>query len=143
MARFEDNTKGTWFYLDEDNHEAGRICLRELTIDEIEEIERKTVKHEMKVVRGIAYDDSKINEKRARKLRMEKAIVDWENIYIGNDAELAECNDVNKVRIMKKVDFVKTLGPILDKLNESNKALEEAKAKNVGNLADGNVKEEK
>jgi len=63
MIRFESNKKGTWFYLDEDNHDAGRICLRELTLDEIEEIDKKTVRREMKVIHGIAYNDEKTDEK--------------------------------------------------------------------------------
>ena len=124
MARFREDT-GTWIDLVEGQPEKGSICLKELTIEEIEEIDKITIRTKKKAVRGIPYDQEKINRPLARKLRMKKAIVDWKGIYLDDDAEEAECNDDNRVKIMKSLDFLKILTKLLEDLFETNKALED------------------
>ena len=124
MARFEID-KGTWIDIVDGKPAMGSLCLREVTIEEEEAIEKITVKTKKKALRGVPYDDSKVNKPLARKLRMEKAIVDWKGIYIDDDVEESPCNDENRVRIMKSVNFLKILIQKLDELFESNPALED------------------
>ena len=129
--------KGLWFELDESNPGLARICMRELTLDEVEDIDSRTSSDKDKIIGGVAFTKTKVDQKRARKLQMEKAIVDWEGIFLGDDTEAAECNAINRVRIMKQMDFVKLLLPIYDKLNESNVSLAEARVKNSEDTSPG------
>lgn len=127
MARFKEN-EGTWMDLVEGKPEMGSICLKELTLKEIEEIDKICIQTKKKAVRGILYD--KITEKKAlsRRMRMEKAIVDWKGIYLDDEKEEAECNEENRVRIMRSIDFLKILAVLFDKLFDSNEALDEDEA---------------
>lgn len=138
MLRFKDN-KGLWYELDPDTPGMARIRMRELTLDEIDEIDKSTITDDDIVLQGVPFTKKKVNHKAARRKQMQKAIVDWEGIYIGDDVELAECNDVNKVRIMKQTDFVKLLIPVYAKINKSNASVEAARVKNSEDSSSGNA----
>ena len=134
------NSKGQWFDLDPSNPGMARICLRNLSIDEVEDIDKASTEDVDTVVRGVPFTKQKVDRKKARRMQMQKAIVDWEGIYIGDDKDPAECNDINKVRIFKGtagIDFSKLLAPVYDQLNESNASLEEARLKNSEDISSG------
>ncbi len=140
MINFKTENKGTWFYFNENNHDAGGVCLRELSSDEVDGIERITVRTKKKFKRGVAYDDVSTDKKLAAKLTWRYAIVDWKGVSI--DGAIAECNDDNKDKVMKIADFVKFAVDCLEKLSEENKSLEEARVKNLKPSPDGDAVQE-
>ena len=136
MPNFKSENPGTWFYYNPDDESQGGVCLRELSTDEYERIERLTVKTKKKVIRGVAVDDKKVDERLASKLRWDFCIVDWSKTIL-DDQEL-ECNSENKVKMMKVIDFVKHVVDSLNELVDANKSLEEARVKNSGSSSNGN-----
>lgn len=134
MPNFELENPGTWFYFNDDESQGG-ICLRELSIDENDNIEKLTVKKKKKFKRGIAYDDIKTDEKLARKLQFDYCIVDWKNVQV-NGQDL-ECNSDNKTKITRSIDFTKFFADCISELSDMNKSLEKAKLKNSGSSSNG------
>jgi len=137
MPKFSSEDKGTWFWFDEDNQDAGGICLRELTTDEHQRIERMTVKHRKKFSHGTAYDDAEIDEKLAAKMRWDFTIVDWKVIELDN--AILDCTRENKAKMMNVVNFVKFFVESMNTLVESNKPIEEARLKNSVSSSSGNA----
>ena len=137
MPQFSSTQKGTWFYFDPENESSGGVCLRELTTDESQRIDKLTVKKKKKFRRGIAYDDIETDEKLASKLRWDFCITDWKEVSL--DGEQLECTTENKVKMMKVVDFVKHIVNSLEVLVETNATLEEARVKNLENTSSGDA----
>ena len=128
MPNFSSKNEGAWFYFDPDNESLGGTCLRELDPDEFNRIERLTVKHKKRVMRGVLVDDIKTDEKLASKLRWDYCITDWKNISL--DGQALECTTDNKVKMMNVSDFVKHVADSLGELVENNQSLDEARVKN-------------
>lgn len=139
MPQFSSEDTGTWFYFDPANEALGGVCLRELSTEENRRIEQMTVKKRKKIKRGVAYDDPKIDEKLASKMRWDFCITDWREVKL--DDQLLECTPENKAKMMNVMDFVKHIATSLEVLVETNKTLEEARAKNLETLLNGNVEE--
>jgi len=139
MPNFDSSNVGTWFCFDPANERLGGVCLRELTTDESEKIERMTVKKRKKFRRGIAYDDSETNEKLASKLRWDFCITDWKEVNL--DGKSLDCTVENKVKMMNVIDFVKHVVESLEKLVDTNKTLEEARVKNLPSSSDGKTEQ--
>lgn len=137
MINFNSKNEGTWFYFDEANHSLGSICLRVLSGDEYEKIQKITVKRHKKFKRGIAYDEEIVNEKLASKMRWDYCIVDWQNIAIDNQP--VECTSENKQRLVKITNFISFVADCLEKLAESNKEVEEARLKNLETTSGGSI----
>lgn len=135
MADFKSENPGTWFFYNPDDESRGGVCLRELSTDEHDKIERITVKTRKKFRRGVAYDDVQTDEKLARKMQFDFCIVDWSKTNL--DSQELECNIENKVKMMKVIDFVKHVADSLNELTETNKSLEEARAKNSESSSNG------
>jgi len=134
MINFDTKNEGTWFYFDEDNHDAGGICLRELSSEEYQKIEKLTVKTKQKFSHGNSYSAITTNEELAAKMRWDYCIVNWAEVQI--DGIEVECNTENKVKLSKTLGFIKFVSPCLEKLTETNNALEEARVKNSETLSD-------
>lgn len=134
MLELNSDNKGTWFYFDPDNKDAGGVCLQELTSEEFQRIERLTVKTTRKFKRGAWITDDITDEKLAARLRWEFCIVDWDKVSI--DGNEVQCNKENKIKAMKIVDFVKILIDNLEELSDTNKALTEARVKNLPDTSD-------
>jgi len=128
MPNFSSKNEGTWFYFDPDDESLGGVCLRELDPDEFNRIERLTVKHKKRVMRGVLVDDVKIDEKLASKLRWDYCIMDWKVVSL--DGQTLECTTDNKVKMMNVSDFVKHVADSLGELVENNQSLQEARVKN-------------
>ena len=135
MVNFSSKNEGTWFYFNEENPDAGGICLRALSSDEYDRIEKITVKKQRKFKRGVAYDDIKTNEALASKLRWDYCIVDWKGVSI--DGEPAECNKANKEKTVKIMDFISFVADCMEKLTETNEAIQEARLKNSETSSNG------
>ena len=105
MPNFSSQNPGTWFYYNPDDESQGGVCLRELSTDEYEKIERLTVKKKKKFKHGVTFDDIQENKVLASKLRWEYCITDWKKTEL--DGQELECNAENKVKMMKVIDFVK------------------------------------
>lgn len=139
MINFDSKNDGTWFYFDKGNPDAGSICLRELSSEELSSIEKITTKSEKKVKRGVVFDDVKTDKQLESKLYWRYCIVDWKNIQI--DGKKVKCDNANKDKLMKITDFVKFMSVCLEELTESNKSLEEARVKNSGTSVSGDSEE--
>lgn len=135
MANFNPENPGIWFFFNPDDESEGGVCLRELSIDENDKITRITVRTKKKFRRGTAYDDVQIDEKLARKMQFDYCILDWKNVQLGGQD--LECNSENKVKVMEATDFVKFVADCISELTETNRSLEEARAKNLGSSSDG------
>ncbi len=138
MANFKSDNSGTWFFYDSENESEGGICLRELSTEEYDRIEKLTVTIKKKWKHGQPYDDRKEDERLARRLRFDFCIVDWKKTSLDN-VEL-ECDTDNKVKMMKILDFAKFVANSLSDLTDANKSLEEARAKNFGTTSNGKLK---
>lgn len=128
MPNFKSENPGTWFYYNPDDESQGGVCLRELSTDEFERIERVTTKHKKKVMRGVLVDDAEVDERAASKLRWDYCIVDWKNTSL--DGQEVKCDSDNKVKMMKVIDFVKHVVESLNDLVDMNKSLEDSRLKN-------------
>ena len=138
MANFSSKTEGTWFYFDDMNHSLGGICLRELSPDESERIDKITTKKKKKPVRGSLMEVSTTNTIMASRLTWDYCITDWANIQLDDDD--VPCDTDNKVKMMKIIDFAKFVGDCVTELVENNKSIEEAKLKNSGTSSSGKKK---
>ena len=140
MIDFNSKDEGTWYYFIEGRPES--ICLRLPTSEEYAHIHNVTVSPgKTDYHRGVRYPTEKTDDKLSEKLSLRKFIVDWKGI--GLDGIEMECNDKNKEKMMKIADFRTFVGKCIEKMVEENKTIEEARAKNLEDLPDGNVKEEK
>lgn len=138
MPDFKSESKGRWFYFNDDEKQGG-VCLRELTTEENRRIEKLTVKHKMKFERGTGrrFDDSTTDEKLAEKLRWDFCITDWKEVRL--DGKELECNADNKVLMMRVIDFIKHVVDSLENLVDTNETLDEARVKNFGSSSSGSV----
>ncbi len=139
MPNFKSENPGTWFYYNPDDESQGGVCLRELSTDEHEKIERLTVKSKKKFKHGVAYDDITENKPHASKLRWDYCITDWKKTYL--DGQELECNAENKVKMMKVINFVKHVVDSLNELVDTNASLEEARVKNLPPSSSGSSDE--
>jgi len=137
MPNFKSENPGTWFYFNPDNESAGGVCLRELSVDEVDRIERLTVKTKKKVSRGVVVEDKKEDIKMASRLRWDFCIVDWSEVSL--DGKQLDCTTENKVKMMKVTDFVKFIVDSLNELVEANESLEKARLKNSKSSSDGSL----
>jgi len=136
MINFETEIKGTWFYFDDDDQDAGGISFRELSVDENERIEKITTSSKPKFSHGQRFLDKKTDDKLAAKMRWDYCIVDWKGVQI--DGVDVECNVENKARLVRTIGFVKFATPCLNELTETNQAFEEDRVKNSESSSDEN-----
>ena len=135
-VNFGSKNEGTWFYFIDGDETAG-VCLRVIGVEEHEKIEKMTVKHKTKFSHGVKYDDEQVNERMASKMRWNYCIVDWKGIQI--DGVDVECNSENKARLVKITNFIKFAADCLEKLNEANDEIEEARLKNSETSSSGSL----
>lgn len=113
------------FYFDETDESYGSVTLRVCPPDEKLKITKRVDKPLWKVKSGQRVNVGEFNTELFYKLYYNYCIVDWENIIL--DGQEAECNDVNKNKIMLKVATISAF--ISKKLDELTEEVEE------GNLA--------
>jgi len=138
MVNFSSSNAGTWFYFNDDDPEQGGVCLRELSTEEATRIEKLTVKVKRKYIRGNMVEVREEDAKQSARLTWDYCIVDWSNVYL--DGKPVECTAENKLKLMKCIDFAKFVSECIEKLVETNRALEEARLKNSESISSGNTK---
>lgn len=135
MPNFKAENEGRWFYFDPSKKELGGVKLRELSPEEFDRIDKITVKHRKKVIRGTLVDDTKEDEKTASRMRWDYCIQGWAQVTL--DGQPMECDADSKVRMMGCLDFAKFVVDSLAELVETNKAIEEARLKNSESSSNG------
>ncbi len=136
MIDFKTENEGTWFYFDDNDHDAGGVCLRLPTPAEYESIQSITVKPgKPDYHRGVRYETEETNTKLQTKLSLRKFIVDWKGVSL-DGAELG-CDNDAKEKMIKVLDFRTFIADCMEKLTDGNKTLEEARVKNLEPSADG------
>lgn len=141
MLNLSSKDEGTWFYFSPENHELGGVCLRELTPDEHQRIEKLTTrkgKFQFDPVSHARVREKLQDEKLASEERWDYCITDWKEVAI--DGEPVEPTRANKVRAMKITSFVKFIVASLETLVDSNEEFEEARLKNLPSSSSDNAK---
>lgn len=138
MPDFSSKNEGVWFYFDPEDESLGGVCLRELSTEEYDKIERMTVKVRRKVKRGAVIKEEDVDKKLASKMRWDYCIVDWKNVSL--DGHELQCNVTNKVKMMKVLDFAKHVADSIIELTDANKTIENAKLKNSESSSNGKLK---
>jgi len=137
MLNFDNKNEGKWFYAVDGDEKSGGVCLRVLSPEKYQEIQKLTTKTKKKVKRGVAYDEVTTNERLESKLRWNYCIVNWTDIQL--NGEPVECTKENKVELCKSVQFLSWIADCLEKLTEENNVLEEARLKNSEGSSNGSV----
>lgn len=142
MPFFDIESKGQWFYFDPAKEALGGVCLRPPTAEETERIEKLTVTVKKKFKRGVWREDKTTDTKLASKLMWDFCILDWKEVYLdkATPTVCTICNPENKVRAVKNWEFLRFCNDHIDELMDANKALDEARAKNLESSSNGNVK---
>ena len=144
MPNFSSKNEGTWFFFDDSNEKLGGICIKLLSPNEEEELNRLTIKKKMKPIRGIMQEIVTTNDKLRNELLYDIWIQDWKCVQL-DDREM-ECTKANKLKMMQCTDFAKFILDKLIDLGDRNRAIEEARVKNLmtssaGSSADSRVKD--
>ncbi len=135
MLDFSSKNEGKWFYFNDDDHEQGGVCLRELGIEEAKRIEKITVKHKRKPRAGRMQETTDVDEKTASIMTWDYCITEWSNV--GLDGKEVECTGPNKQAMMKCTDFCKFVTDSIEDLVTVNDTLEGARAKNSDSSSSG------
>lgn len=133
MLDLSSKNEGVWFYFSSKNSELGGVCLRELTPDEHQRIEKLTTKRSKPKFDRITHsriDEPIVDEILAQEEYWDFCIVDWKEVAI--DGEKLDCTRENKIRAMKITSFIKFITSSLEELVDTNTELEEDRLKNSG-----------
>lgn len=121
---------GAWFSFDEQDPDAGRICLRILTTDAREQITKQTTKKCVEYKRGERYEYTEVDDDAYSRLMWDYCIVDWEHLE-DEDGKPIECTADNKVKLVKgHPGFAAFLGECLECLTDCAKLAKEKAEKN-------------
>ena len=116
--------KGTWFYFNDEKPDEGRICLRNPSFAEIEDVRQQTVTHEVEYKRlkkreplqRFEYDV--IDSVKNLELLWDIQIVDWENVEDEKGKPL-KCTRENKLRLFREEPaFLIFVGNCMEMLSE-------------------------
>lgn len=122
----ENLNPGTWFDLPDE----GRICIKNLSLEDSDEIRVKTVKKTVEYKNGSRYEAENIDEKKASDMTWDKMIVDWEKIYDAKGDEV-KCTRENKIKLLRgSPSFATCVMDCFKKLNIAVDAETEAETKN-------------
>jgi len=133
---FSSKNEGKWFHFDEDDHDKGGVCLRELGIEEAKRIEKITVKVKRRPHAGRMQETSDIDAKTASHMTWDYCITNWKGIQL--DGKEQECTGENKQAMMKCTDFCKFVTDCIENLVSVNETLENARLKNSESSSGGN-----
>ena len=121
---------GTWFYFNDSNHDDGGVCLRSLSIKDLNRIEKETatVKREFKKVTkrdpAQVFEIREVDEEKRMQLQWDAMIVDWKNIEV--DGKQIKCTTENKVMMMNEYpEFAVFVGEAITKLVDLQPTAEE------------------
>lgn len=118
----ENPNPATWFPF----HDEGKILLRSLSVDEVQEINRVTSKKQHEYKNGRRYEYETTDEQKQFDMIWDACIIDWEGVTSADDKPV-KCTRENKLNLMRKSpSFARFVKNCMDKLeDEENKAREE------------------
>jgi hypothetical protein len=120
--QFDLENKGSFFEFEDGS---GGVTVRLCTPEDFEKIQDETTTEKRKKVKGKWEKITKPNEKLAEKMIFFHCIVDWNGVKDGHGVEL-ECNDENKLKMMKKsIPFATFFAECIESL--TNEAVQEGK----------------
>ncbi len=126
---FTTENKGTWFFFDESNEDAGGVCIRLCTPNKYEQIEKLTTKKKDIYKQGNRFEKVEKDEKKLSHLLWDYVIVDWKNVEI--DGTELECSKENKIKLMgDNIAFTNFISNCLNDLTDHIDLDREAKEKN-------------
>ncbi len=126
--KVDDLNPGVWF--DFAGEETGRVCLRCLNSDMLQDIRRRCEKPKKIFKHGNIYKDVIVDENLGNELTWDYCIVGWEDIYDGKGQEI-ECTKEMKILLMRKsVKFANFVAECLGKLTEGEEEHEKDLEKN-------------
>ena len=131
MTTFDlDSDVGKWFELED----GGRICLKNMTADDLKEIRKQTVKKrvDFKKVDGTPgrFEYEEVDRDLENVLFWEKVIVDWENFFDIKKKPIP-CTKENKLLLMgRSQKFIKIVTDFLKVLTEDDSEQAERAEKN-------------
>jgi len=134
---FDSKDEGQWFYFDNTNHHFGGVKLRLLTPEEEDLIEEATTTVVRKPIRGLMTDDRKVNTKEKNDMCYRRWIVDWSDISL--DGKNLQCNDANKITMMKVTKFARFVIDKIVDLGDVDTIAREARLKNLKTTSDGDM----
>jgi hypothetical protein len=122
----ENLNPGAWF----DLPGGGRICLRVLSIDEANSIEKATVRRRPEYKDGRRFEVETSDTEKQFDMTWRACIVDWDGITDAKDAAI-ECTDEMKVALMRKSpDFARAVIGLLNRMKQADADAAEAAEKN-------------
>lgn len=121
---------GTWFYYNEENEDDGGVCLKTLSLKDMQEVRKATVKEraEYKRVGGKKMPAQRfvveeVDEELNQEMTWDRMIVDWKNTLF-KGVEL-ECTKENKVKMMSESsEFALFIAECIERLTEDEPTVE-------------------
>ena len=137
MPNFSSKNEGTWVFFDSNNESLGGVCIKLLSPVEEEQIQKLTTTKKMNIIRGQQNEVVETNEKLRNELLYDLWITDWKNVEL--DGKPMKCTKLTKLQMMKSTDFARFVLDGLVLLSNTNKAIEEARVKNLSDTSSGNT----
>lgn len=127
---FDDDIKGTWFLFDDNNPNSAEICIRTLTLEEINEMRKTFTKHKVVYKKGGRYEFEDTDSDGQNEYVWKRCITAWKKVLDGSNKPI-ECTDEEKIRLMYKApSFFRWVTRCLSKLEELNLEADEEETKN-------------
>jgi len=129
---FDTENAGTWFYFLPKDEAQGGICIRILSTEQSNKIDKVCTKIKVEYKKGNRFEVPITDEDRYDGMVWDEAIVDWKSVN-----EL-ECTKENKIFIMThSLSFAKFFADSMEKLSESIKVENEVSVKNSLTMQSG------
>ena len=128
---FSEDVEGTWFKYDENNPNSAEICLRNLKLEEINEMERLFSKKKVVFKKFGRYEFAETNSDKQNEYVWTHAIMAWKKVLDGK-GKLRPCNEEHILYLMYKVpSFSRWVSKSMRELNALEAELEETELKNL------------
>ena len=127
---FNDPNPGVFFPFNDDNPDAGGVCLRVLPMDELKRIEKATTKKRIEYKKGQRFEVLTVDNELKERLVFDYMITDWPGLTEDNGDPI-ECDADNKVRAMNKfVKFANFVSSRMEMLEADSMELKASAEKN-------------
>ena len=130
-TQFESSTDtGTWFKYDESKPKSAEVCLRTMTLEEVQEMRKLFIKKKAVYKKGGRFEFEETNSDGQNEYIWKKCIVIWRGVLDGNN-NVRPCDDEQKLYLMYKVPaFFNWVTRCMTKLNDIEVEAEEVEIKN-------------
>lgn len=114
----KDPNPGVWFVFDEKDPDTGRIRIRSINREQLDEIRKKCVKKKVEYKHGQRFEYVETNEDLHSRMWWDYIIAEWEKLE-DDDGTPLECDTDTKVFLMKNnVGFAAFVNQCFEKLND-------------------------